>query len=64
MTLDEARRLARRLGCFVVAKPGLFLLYRYAETQNVFVAKRGSLEAFATLLRKMAKGLDVHSANS
>lgn len=62
MNLDEARRQARRVGCFIVAKPGLFLLYRCAEDRNVFVAKRSTLEAMAKLVRKMAKGLDVAQA--
>lgn len=43
--IDEARSIARSKRCFVVTKPGYWLLYRECTPRNVCVGKRSSAAA-------------------
>lgn len=38
--IKEAKQIARDHGCFVVEKPGRFLVYRRTPTRNVYLGFR------------------------
>ena len=50
--IDEARSIARLKRCFVVTKPGYWLLYRESVPRNVCVGKRSSASALLQLAKK------------
>lgn len=50
--IDEARKIAREKRCFVVTKPGYWLLYRESVPRNVCVGKRSSAAALLALAKK------------
>lgn len=50
--IDEARSIARSKRCFVVTKPGYWLLYRESVPRNVCVGKRSSASALLQLAKK------------
>jgi hypothetical protein len=50
--IDEARDIARGKRCFVVTKPGYWLLYRESSPRNVCVGKRSKAAALLALAKK------------
>lgn len=50
--LKEAREIALSKRCFVVEKPGYWLLYRECTPRNVCVGKRSSASALLQLAKK------------
>lgn len=50
--IDEARDIARSKRCFVVTKPGYWLLYRESVPRNVCVGKRSKAAGLLALAKK------------
>lgn len=50
--IEEAKAIARSKRCFVVTKPGYWLLYRESQPRNVCVGKRSSAAALLALAKK------------
>ena len=50
--IEEAKTIARSKRCFVVAKPGYWLLYRESLPRNVCVGKRSKASALLALAKK------------
>lgn len=48
----EAVRLAREKNCFVVTKPGYWLVYRKGDVKNVCIGKRSKAETLLQLVKK------------
>lgn len=53
--LKEAKQIARDHGCFVVEKPGRFLLYRCTPTRNVYVGYRSDVSALRAFVCTVTK---------
>lgn len=53
--LKEAKQIARDHGCFVVEKPGRFLLYRKTPTRNVYVGFRSDVNALRAYVCAVTK---------
>ena len=51
--INEARAIARSKRCFVVAKPGYWLLYRELVPRNTCLGKRSSASALLQLVKKV-----------
>lgn len=50
--LYSIKKLAWSKGCFVVTKPGYWLLYREATPKNILVGKRSNLKSLLSLVKK------------
>lgn len=51
--LDEAKKLARTNGLFVVTRADQHLIYRRTPSRNVFVGRRTSAEGLRQRVRKL-----------
>lgn len=51
--LKEAKQIALDHGCFVVEKPGRFLVYRKTPTRNVYVGFRSDVNALRAYVCKV-----------
>lgn len=50
--IEEAHTIARSKRCFVVTKPGYWLLYRESSPRNVCVGKRSKASGLLALAKK------------
>lgn len=50
--VEEAKQIARSKRCFVVTKPGYWLLYRESTPRNVCVGKRSKASGLLALAKK------------
>lgn len=48
--LKEAKQIAKDHGCFVVEKPGRYLVYRCTPTRNVYVGFRSDIGALRSFV--------------
>ena len=50
--IEEAKTIARSKRCFVVTRPGYWLLYRESAPRNVCVGKRSKASGLLALAKK------------